>query len=447
MTKATSLKVFKSNITIALIVVTQTANAQVVAAQNVAPPPPLADPSTALASRTLSRAGYVAEVLSNNLNVAAERTNVPIAQAQITLARILPDPVFTMGVTSLDVSRVGAQNSIAAGVSIPLEWPGRLGARVEVATLDRQVAIATFEDTLRAMRTAAAMAFIDALAAKLDLVVRRQSLDSLERFVAANQFRLSAGDIGEVPLMQARVEAERYRAEVFSAEGDALATSIVLRGYLGRSSGSAERIDPAGDLRPEPVALQESQWIERALRDRADLRALRLAVAAANARVSLARINRGVDVAVGLGWQYYFPGEQGSAFQAPAYHTLVATVSVPLPFSRLNQGQIESTVATTEQASLRVQATEIQIESEVRQAISRYRGALAALTVYDRGLLRDAERVVEAMLYAYQRGGATLLEVLSAQRTLDDVRHGLVGALANVARAKVLLEQAAGTMS
>ena len=36
-------------------------------------------------------------------------------------------------------------------------------------------------------------------------------------------------------------------------------------------------------------------------------------------------------------------------------------------------------------------------------------------------LLRDADRVLEARLYAYQRGGATLLEVIDAQRKSADV--------------------------
>jgi len=36
-------------------------------------------------------------------------------------------------------------------------------------------------------------------------------------------------------------------------------------------------------------------------------------------------------------------------------------------------------------------------------------------------MLKDADRVLEARLYAYQRGGATLLEVLDAQRTSAEV--------------------------
>ncbi|MFO0562773.1 MAG: TolC family protein [Polyangiales bacterium] len=395
------------------------------------------------ASRTLTRDAFLREVVQSNITLAAERANIPIARAQIAVARIFPDPAISVGVTSLDVSRVGAQNTVGAAVNIPIEWPGRAAARVEVASQELRVSEAQLEDALRQLRSAASTAFVEALAAKLELAIRRQSLASLERFVTANRVRLQAGDIGDVALAQTRIEAERYRAEVLTSEGETAATSMALRAFLGQYA-SAQRIEPDGDIRVSPVVLDEAALVARALRDRADLQALRLARSSANARVNLARVNRGVDFAVGLGWQYYFPGAQGSAFQAPDYHALSATLTVPLPFSRVHRGELDAARALTEQSERRVQAAELAVEFEVRQAVARYRAALAALAVYEQGLLRDAERVVESISYGYSRGSVTLLEVLSAQRTLDDVRHSHVDALAAVARARVALELAIG---
>jgi outer membrane protein TolC len=52
--------------------------------------------------------------------------------------------------------------------------------------------------------------------------------------------------------------------------------------------------------------------------------------------------------------------------------------------------------------------------------------------------------VLEKTLYNYQRGGATLVEVLVAQRAASDVRLAALEALADRARLLVLLEQSAG---
>lgn len=396
------------------------------------------------ASRTLTRDAFLREVVQSNITLAAERANIPVARAQIAVARIFPDPTISVGVTSLDVSRVGAQNTVGAAVNIPIEWPGRAAARVELATQELRVSEAQLEDALRQLRSAASTAFVEALAAKLELAIRRQSLASLERFVAANRVRLQAGDIGDVALAQTRIEAERYRAEVLTAEGETAATSMALRGFLGPNA-TVQRVEPEGDIRVSPALLDEAALVARALRDRQDLQALRFSLSSSHARVNLARVNRGVDFAVGLGWQYYFPGAQGSAFQAPDYHALSATLTVPLPFSRVHRGELDSAHALSELSERRLRASELAVEFEVRQAIARYRAALSALAVYEQGLLRDAERVVESITYGYARGSVTLLEVLNAQRTLDDVRHSHVDALAAVARARVALELAVGS--
>jgi cobalt-zinc-cadmium efflux system outer membrane protein len=64
--------------------------------------------------------------------------------------------------------------------------------------------------------------------------------------------------------------------------------------------------------------------------------------------------------------------------------------------------------------------------------------------LYSGGLLKDADRVLEARLYAYQRGGASLLEVIDAERTSADVYLSYAQALVDHAHALVALEQTAG---
>jgi cobalt-zinc-cadmium efflux system outer membrane protein len=81
---------------------------------------------------------------------------------------------------------------------------------------------------------------------------------------------------------------------------------------------------------------------------------------------------------------------------------------------------------------------------EVRQALERYAASLGQIEIYTGSLLSDSEKVLESILYNYQRGGATLLEVLEAQRTTNEVFLAYYDALTNHARALVAVEQAAG---
>jgi outer membrane protein, heavy metal efflux system len=58
--------------------------------------------------------------------------------------------------------------------------------------------------------------------------------------------------------------------------------------------------------------------------------------------------------------------------------------------------------------------------------------------------LNDANAVLEKTLYSYQRGEATLVEVLVAQRTAAEIQFAYLDALADRAHALVAVGQAAG---
>jgi cobalt-zinc-cadmium efflux system outer membrane protein len=166
------------------------------------------------------------------------------------------------------------------------------------------------------------------------------------------------------------------------------------------------------------------------------------ALKAAELRIELAKVNLLPDLTVSGAYSHLAAGTGG--FVQPADNTLSATLSVNLPFSRWkNRGELETTRANRSQAEIQLQATRLRAETEVRDAFAQYGAAVKRLHVYRDGLLKDADRVLEAKLYAYQRGGSTLLEVIDAQRTSADIYLSYAQALADHARALVSLEQAA----
>ena len=85
--------------------------------------------------------------------------------------------------------------------------------------------------------------------------------------------------------------------------------------------------------------------------------------------------------------------------------------------------------------------------SKPRCKFGRYSALTAArlerLGHYQNGILKDADAVVEAKRFSYQHGQTTLLELLDAQRTANEVRSSYNDALADHAKALVELERAA----
>ena len=390
---------------------------------------------------------YLSTVARANVELAAQRANVPVAEAQIVIARIFPDPVLTVGLASLDVSGVGAQNNAAVGLTIPFEWPTKRPARVAVAQAEREVVTADLEDFARTLRAAAANAYVDVLLAQRVLLRRQQAFASLTAVETANAEREREGAVAEIVVLQARIEARRYRGDVITAEGDARAARFALASQMGLQGVGPERLPTTvdGELRVAPQTFTDAALIARALATRPDLRARQRGIRAAQARVDLAHANRGVDVALSLGWLYYTEGQAGSAYQGPAYHTVNALVSVPLPLSRVLNGEVQAAEAGRAQAELQRSAAELRVAAEVRAALARYDAARDRLAEYDATLLADNDRLLEMARYAFAQGASRLIELLAAQRTWTDTYIAYETALADHAHALIALETAAGT--
>ena len=63
---------------------------------------------------------------------------------------------------------------------------------------------------------------------------------------------------------------------------------------------------------------------------------------------------------------------------------------------------------------------------------------------YETRLLKQAQEVLDAKIYSYNRGEVSLLEVLNAQRTFDEVQAQYIETLFNYNAALVELEKAVG---
>ncbi len=401
------------------------------------------DPAT---TPTMSLDAYLALVGRANLGLAAQRTGVKITEAQVAIAKLFPEPQLTAGVASYDVMHTGAPTTVEVGVQQTIELGGKRSNRVRAAQLAVTGAHQDLDDFVRTLRGNAAGAYVDALAARLVLDRKQKTLDNLTTLVDKTAQRYHSGDIGETPVTQSRVEKERFHGEVLEAQADIRDADLA----LGLLAGTSQPIEPTGDLtKIEPRTFDEAQLIATAKAHRPDVLSARAAVDTAGAEIDLAESNRAIDVTVALGYLHSFATDPTTAYGVgappPAYGTLSATLSIPLPFARrIYRGELDGAIATRSQDEDKLRAVELGAEVEVKQALARYRASVDRLKLYTGGILEDSDKVLEATTYSYQKGDAKLFEVLEAQRTVDDVYLAYYQALADHVHALIAVEQAAG---
>jgi len=384
----------------------------------------------------------VAEALRNNLSLLAQHTNIGIAQARVLAARLRPNPVLSVEADHLDWLGTGFNDLNAGGpteinfhTDFTWERGGKRRLRTEVAEAARSVAEFEFMNAARGTVLEVQTAFVDALLARDSLALARENLKFLERIVEINAARVRAGDLAEVELARSRLAALQFENAVRQAELRQRIALTRLETLLGRTPPTG-RIEVTGELRREPLPpdLEGLRGLARQLRP--DLLALQrdLRRAEADLRSQLAQAKPDYT----LGTEYR--RQQVNAKS----NSLGFTLSVPLPVFNRNQGEIERARQEQRQTQLRLRALELAIAADIDNAFQQALTALGLLDNIEEKMLAQARSVRETTEYSYQRGEASLLELLDAQRAFNETMQAYLDARAEYARALYTIDAASG---
>jgi outer membrane protein, heavy metal efflux system len=388
-------------------------------------------------SREITLSEFLSKVAAANLDYAAQRYNVSIAKAQIVAANVSPNPTVSLGYTTADQS----QPSIySGGVSQTIEMGGKRGRRVAVAESSYLTAAATLEDFFRTLRGTAASAFIDAVADRMIVAQKTNSYEALDKLATTNEKRFQAGDIDEVDASQARVDALQALDDLHSSESDAATAAVMLVQLMG-TPGAAIPI-PISNLEYRVRNFDQQNLLTQALQKRPDVVAARHAFESAQASVKLSQANRYPDLTVGVQFAQT-TRSTNSINPSPTFNSTNLSVSIPLPLFNSYRGEYEAAVQTARQSETNLKSVTLKAEVDIRTNYRRYELAEARLEQYQGAALELADKVLKAKLISYQKGAATLLDVLIAQTEDNTVHLAYIGALTERAKALVALEQAA----
>jgi cobalt-zinc-cadmium efflux system outer membrane protein len=394
-------------------------------------------------------------VATHSLDLKSERQNIASARADVSIAGVRPDPELRFGIDSAELYEPNKPNaSLATVIELGYTWEtaGKRQKRIQVAESKLKLAEAHAASFLHQLGLDAASAYIEACRTRDALERKRSSLKAYQELVRATEIRYKAGDVSRLEFWQTNVESDRFASEVTSAVADAQAAEIQLSTFLGQPFGEAfsgATVDSI--VRIEALEMDLDTLIQQAQKKRIDIRVAETEVERNRHDVQLAQANRWVDPKISLGLTNtprvdpIYNGE-GLMTNSPAERSLELglTLTIPLPFSRLQKGELIQADTALRQAQLRLASTRLKAETEVRATYVKYQAAWTNIQRYRDHVLKDSDRVYEAMRTSYRMGSASLLELLNAQRTADDVYLGYFQAIADLANAKVKLQISAG---
>lgn len=390
--------------------------------------------------RPVGYAGYMEQVARRNLSYAAEKLNMNIAEAEVRAARLFNDPQLSVEYGNNQDWNMQMGQGISGELSKTFS-PGKRSANIHLAGSEKELTQALLDDYFRNLRCEATLAYLDALKQAELFRVKQNAYDNMRRLAEGDSVKFALGKITEVDATQSRVEAGVMRNDLLQAEAELHNAFLPLGMMLGSATDTLYL--PQGSLRLAERAFPAGMLVASALENRADLVAAMRNVDVAQRAVTVARRERNMDFDLALGVNHNGTVRNEIA-PAPRFTGFTVGLSVPLKFSNFNKGTVEAARYREQQAQTAYEQARLQVQTEVMQNYRRYTSLIGQVRHYDNGLLENAASVVKGKIYSYDRGETSLLEVLNAQRTYDEVRTLYIETLYNYAASLVELETSAG---
>lgn len=362
---------------------------------------------------------------------AAQRGRVHVAEAQLSLARTWPNPLYTYTAQDIAVQSQDGVPALLQQHTLTLS-PFFAYARAEearVASRQLERTQAALEDERRQLRLLTGRAYYDVLLAGRLAAIEGQAAAVARELVEGTRLRVGHGDTGQLDVTRAQaeaLEAERVAEHwVRRTAQSQLALSVMLGAATPQSVTLIEDWSGGADQLPARVRGIVEGASAISDRDRLDLHALALQQrpdlrqAMADQRQSEAqrqleqrRTIPLADVQLSL-----------AARVTPLGVGALVSASTPVPLFDWNQGPRRRAAAQLEISHAQQVRTERQIRLEVDSALLEWQQTSRALTQYLRPATAAREGVLASMRRQFQAGTVALPDVIAAHRDLLAARR------------------------
>jgi cobalt-zinc-cadmium efflux system outer membrane protein len=375
--------------------------------------------------------------LQHNHTLLAARTTILQSQAEEMTANLRPNPTLVSDAEYLSPSHptpdyLNTASEFDLGVSYLFERGRKRQRRLQAAKDITAQTRSQVADNERSLMFNLATQFVNAQLAESTLELAEQDLKSFQQTVDLSQIRYKAGAISEDDQLKIKLQLLQFETDFQQAQLARVQALSDLRQLLGYESVS-EDYDVAGQFDYQPVKGNVEDMQLKALQNRPDLRAAQQGVTAAKSQYELQKAIAKVDITGQVNYTHVSGLNTASFFG-----------SIPLKIFDRNQGEITHATYAITQAQEQQKATSEQVMTDVHDAYQGLRTNDKVVILYRSGYLEVAQKDRDISQYAYQRGAASLLDFLDAERSYRATQLAYRQALAAYLLAVEQLREAVG---
>ncbi len=421
-----------------------TATAPVVRAQAATPAP-------GPVKITLDEAIQLA--LKHNHALLAAQTTILQSQALEVQANLRPNPTFFTDWEYLPLGSPSSQNprlyppgytlgqylhdntEADMGLSYLFERGKKRQHRLQAAEDVTAQTRSLVADNERTLTFNVASQYINVLLAESALDLATKDVKSFQQTTDISEITYKAGGMSEDDFLKIELQLLQYQTDYEQAVLARDQALDDLRNMLGYESVPTD-YDVAGPFDYQPLKANLEDLQMKAIQNRPDLRAAQQAVTSATSQWELQKAIGKQDVTATANYSHV------NGINAATWN-----ISVPLPIFDRNQGNITQTRYAITQAQELEKGASDQVLTDVHDAYVALQENDRIVVLYRSKYLDVAEKDREISQYAYQHGGASLLDWLDAERSYRATQLAYRQALASYLTALEQLREAVGVRS
>jgi outer membrane protein, heavy metal efflux system len=383
---------------------------------------------------------------ATNPTLKAARLNIDESRAAEITAYLRPNPSLTGTIDQInpfttqtppsgppDVYRPFAYAFPYAALSYLHERQHKRELRLETAKEATEITVSSYSDQERGLIFNLQSAFVQLLQAKAVLQNATENLEYWDKELAINRRRLAAGDLAQIDVDRLELQRVQFESDFETATVNLRTAKIQLLTLVNDRTPIAQ-FDVTGpfDFTDSLVPLEEFRDI--AVTNRPDLKVAVESVDLAKSTHQLAVANGSTDPT--------FTVDLARNPPISAYFGL--SVSIPLRIFDRNQGEKLRTQIDIGRNQRLLDATQAQVFSDVDSAYVTLVGALNLLRPYKAKYLQLAAATRDKVAFAFQHGGASLLDYLDAEKACRDTKLAYVNLVGAYLTAAAQMNMAAG---
>ena len=373
----------------------------------------------------------------NNPNLLAAEVFIRENKAIEITAGLRPNPVVNLSEDQFaffngSPYRPTGATQLTQTLSYLVERRNKRGLRVQSAQLQTEVSKTDVMDLERQLMFTLRDSYIRVLQSKAVLELALENITAYDKVIEVNRERMRAGDIAKIDLSRVELGRVQFESDLINATVALRTAKIGLLSLLNEAI-SVDQFDVAGPYTDGVLVPSQDELRAKALSARPDLRSAATAIEKARNDNKLAWANGSTDPTLASDYARIGPK-----------NTMGVGVSFPIKIFDKNQGEKERTRLEIERLEKVKKSIEVTAVRDVDSAYAAVESVRALLGPYKERYLAQSAEVRDTVSFSYSKGGASLLELLDAQKSYRDTQVTYRNLIASFLAAVNQLSLAAG---